>query len=351
MKDEGRTKEELVDELTALRLQMADFKAAEAKHKETEKRLRSLYHAVEQGRHTIVITDHEGRIVHVNPKFTELTSYTFGESIGQIIRILNSGEHPPEFYKELWDTISSGKVWRGVFRNKKKNGQLFWEDASITPVIKDGGRITHYIVVNEDITDRKKAEEKLDELTYIDELTGIANRRSYNKAIVSEWNRAKRGKTFLSVIMMDIDYFKPYNDILGHVAGDECLRSVAQALKSMIVRAGDLIARYGGEEFIVILPGIDLVATSHFAEMMRKKVESLEIKHSGSKVSGNITISLGVASIIPGEEEGPDVLVSAADSELYKAKEAGRNCVKVSNSANLVAIDNRDFSRLLESAE
>ncbi len=171
--------------------------------------------------------------------------------------------------------------------------------------------------------------EKLEELTYIDDLTGIANRRSYNKAVVSEWNRAMRWETSLSLIMVDIDYFKLYNDSMGHVAGDECLRNIAQALKSRIVRAGDLIARYGGEEFVVILPNTDLAAAGRLAELMRKKVESLEIKHPDSKVSGSVTISLGVASMVPDKEDISDELVSAADNELYKAKEGGRNCVKI----------------------
>ena len=132
--------------------------------------------------------------------------------------------------------------------------------------------------------------------------------------------------------MLDIDYFKPYNDTYGHTEGDDCLNYVAQALNKSILRAGDLLARYGGEEFVVILPGSDKDGASKLAERLRKKVESLEIMHSGSKISEYVTISLGVASMIPGDNEGPEVLVSTADKELYKAKAEGRNRVKISES-------------------
>ncbi|MEE8574233.1 MAG: diguanylate cyclase, partial [Thermodesulfobacteriota bacterium] len=184
------------------------------------------------------------------------------------------------------------------------------------------------------LEEKLKTEEKLRELTYFDDLTGVGNRRSYNKAIDSEWNRAKRRGTILSVIMVDIDYFKPYNDLFGHIAGDECLRKIAQAIKSVITRSGDLVARYGGEEFIVILPDSDNEMASKLAEKLREKVESLEIRHPDSEEFGVVTISLGVATMIPKEEGAPDELVSAADNELYKAKKAGRNCIKVFHDAS-----------------
>jgi len=192
------------------------------------------------------------------------------------------------------------------------------------------GRPVRMIGVFQDITERKQIEDKLRELTYIDELTGIANRRSYEKGIANEWNRARRMKAPLSVIMLDIDYFKPFNDTYGHSAGDECLHKIAQALKPMVARVGELLARYGGEEFIAILPGSDITAAGALAEMLRGKVESLKIKGHDPKVSKYVTVSLGVASIIPGENGGKDALVSSADKALYRAKADGRNRVRVS---------------------
>lgn len=181
-----------------------------------------------------------------------------------------------------------------------------------------------------EIAAHKLIAKKLKELSFIDELTGIANRRSYDKGIVNEWNRAKRMKMPLSLIVLDIDYFKPFNDTYGHSVGDNCLRHVAQSLKTWVVRAGDLLARYGGEEFVVILPGSNKDAAVELAETLRKKVASLEIASENSEVSKCLTVSLGVASTIPGEAESPDALFAAADSALYRAKTEGRNCVRLS---------------------
>ena len=182
----------------------------------------------------------------------------------------------------------------------------------------------------QDIIKRKLIKDTLKEEPYLDELTGIANRRSYDKAIKNEWNRMKRMKTPISVILLDIDYFKPYNDTYGHLEGDDSLRFVAKTLKTSILRAGDLLARYDGEEFVIILPGSDKSGATKLAEKLRKKIESFRIEHSGSAISEYITISLGVASMIPGESGGPDALVTAADRALYRAKAEGRNRVIVS---------------------
>jgi PAS domain S-box-containing protein len=130
-------------------------------HKKAEQELRKLFRAVEQSPASVVITDAEGTIEYVNPKFVELTGYTAAEAIGQNPRILKSGEHPPELYRELWETITRGEQWKGEFLNKKKNGDLYWEDASISPIRNDEGVITHFVGIKLDITDRKKAEEAL----------------------------------------------------------------------------------------------------------------------------------------------------------------------------------------------
>ncbi len=296
--------------------------------KKAEEDLRKLSRAVEQSPVTVMITDLNGDLTYVNPKFCEVSGYEAEEVIGENPRFLKSGHTSDEEYKTLWKTISSGNEWRGELHTRKKNGELFWESASISPIKSADGAITHYVAIKEDLTERKRLEEKLRELSFVDGLTGLANRRSYEKAIKNEWNRAKRTKTAISVIMIDIDYFKSYNDTLGHAAGDECLRSVALSLKSKTVRGGDMLARYGGEEFIVILPSSDKNTATRLAEILRAKVESLGIKHPASVISDYVTISLGVASTIPGEVSDSSTLVSAADGELYRAKEEGRNMVK-----------------------
>lgn len=173
-----------------------------------------------------------------------------------------------------------------------------------------------------------KNEDKLKELTLVDSLTSVTNRRGYDRFIRDEWNRAKRTQSSISAIMMDVDFFKDYNDNYGHLAGDQCLRKIATALRSKIVRAGDIIARYGGEEFVVILPGSDSEDAAKLAEILRLEVESLNIEHKLSKAKGRITISLGVATTT--DPSGSyEALLLEADTAMYEAKKKGRNQVKV----------------------
>lgn len=171
-------------------------------------------------------------------------------------------------------------------------------------------------------------------LTLTDGLTSVANRRHFDITLDNEWKRAYRYKNPVSLVMIDIDYFKKYNDYLGHQAGDDCLVKVADALKTVAKRSLDLLARYGGEEFALILPDTNLVHALDLAESARATVESLKLEHGGSEESEYVTISLGVATIVPCEASSPEDLIKAADTALYKSKEAGRNKVSSSNDVN-----------------
>lgn len=171
----------------------------------------------------------------------------------------------------------------------------------------------------------KNKTELLERLVSIDGLTHIPNRRHYDDIIVKEWKRAQRNSTPLSVIMIDIDCFKNYNDTYGHAAGDECIRSVARTLEESMVRPGDTIARYGGEEFVAVLPETDAQGAKVLAERMRHNVESIQIDHCDSIVADHVTISSGIATMIPTHHHSYIDLLNAADRQLYKAKEKGRN--------------------------
>ncbi|MCP4689394.1 MAG: diguanylate cyclase [Desulfobacterales bacterium] len=175
----------------------------------------------------------------------------------------------------------------------------------------------------------KRQRDLLENLSNMDGLTGIANRRNFNRVLEIEWYRALRASTPLSLIMMDIDYFKKYNDNYGHAAGDECLRQVARTLDGCTNRASDFVARYGGEEFSAILPGTESVGGLVLAEKMRKSVEALNIEHVASSAALHITISQGVATMIPRRELSAVSLIEAADAALYEAKKAGRNRARV----------------------
>jgi diguanylate cyclase (GGDEF)-like protein len=172
--------------------------------------------------------------------------------------------------------------------------------------------------------------ETLHKISTTDPLTGAANRRQFDDALDLEWRRALRGRTPLSLMMIDIDSFKAYNDTYGHQAGDECLRRVAAGLQSRFHRAGDLVARYGGEEFTVLLAGVDRDQAASLAESLRESVEASGIEHRTSATGDKVTVSVGVATIVPARDSDSEVLVRAADEALYAAKNAGRNRVATS---------------------
>ncbi|MBF0126063.1 MAG: diguanylate cyclase [Magnetococcales bacterium] len=159
----------------------------------------------------------------------------------------------------------------------------------------------------------------------LDGLTGIPNRRHFDACLQQEWQRASRDQTALSLILMDIDFFKPYNDHYGHAAGDECLKQVAQALAGVMTRSIDLVARYGGEEFVCLLPGTDAEGVWVVGNKLRDRVHALGLPHEFSGVSRQVTISLGGMTLIPSPDLAPPHLIRCADERLYQAKARGRN--------------------------
>jgi diguanylate cyclase (GGDEF)-like protein len=171
----------------------------------------------------------------------------------------------------------------------------------------------------------RAATEKMSELVLTDPLSGLANRRHFDQALASEWDRAVREKHPLALLMVDIDHFKAFNDTHGHAAGDDCLKAVAQALRAHCARPGDLVCRWGGEEFAVILPGTDAAGATHLAHELVEVVRSLGLEHGKSPVCPNVTISAGSASIAPSEVGSAAALVEKADAALYAAKQGGRN--------------------------
>ncbi len=174
-----------------------------------------------------------------------------------------------------------------------------------------------------------QANDRLRQLSSTDALTGIANRRRFEEMLENEWRRAMRFGRIFSIIMIDVDYFKAYNDTYGHQCGDGCLRQVAMAIKEVLNRPGDTIARYGGEEFIVLLSESDKDGALMVAENIQKKITSLGIRHEKSDVCGFVTLSMGIASALPDDKSTPASLISYADKALYDAKQNGRNRIMV----------------------
>lgn len=171
----------------------------------------------------------------------------------------------------------------------------------------------------------EETNEQLRLLSSMDGLTGLLNRRRFDEILEEDWQRGLRDHTTLSLLMVDIDHFKAYNDTYGHIEGDTCLKKVAQGLASSLQRHVDKVARYGGEEFTVILPGTDDEGAMQVAERMKEAIARLAVEHCGSDTCETVTISIGVSTVLPTGELKPTQLVDAADKALYQAKEAGRN--------------------------
>jgi two-component system, chemotaxis family, response regulator WspR len=177
---------------------------------------------------------------------------------------------------------------------------------------------------------KKQLEEQnkiLEQLSSLDGLTGIANRRSFDTVIDREWRLAQRHQNPIALLLVDVDHFKLYNDHYGHQRGDECLRQIAASLRDGAQRPTDLAARYGGEEFAVLLPHTDGPGAAAVAEQLRQRVEALGLQHERSATAGHVTISVGAAACQPQVNQGPELLIAAADESLYNAKKAGRNRV------------------------
>lgn len=195
------------------------------------------------------------------------------------------------------------------------------------PIYNDSGDLIAVVETLRDMTEQKLAQDKLERLAQKDGLTGIANRRAFDYKLKGDWSTAQRNQTPIALLFIDIDHFKQFNDIYGHQGGDDCLKTVAKVIAEQSLRPSDLPARYGGEEFTIILPGVNLENAKHVAERIRKAIYDLNWKHSGNSATQRVTISIGVASLIPTDEQQPDTLIENADKALYQAKSSGRNKV------------------------
>ncbi len=179
----------------------------------------------------------------------------------------------------------------------------------------------------------RAATEKISQLVLTDPLTGLGNRRRFDQALASEWDRAMREKRALAVLMVDIDHFKKFNDTHGHAAGDDCLKTVARAMHDHCGRPGDLVCRWGGEEFAVILPGTDAGGALHLARELVGAVSALGLAHGTSPVAPAVTISVGAAAAKPEAGSSASALVEKADAALYAAKQAGRNQARLAGES------------------
>jgi diguanylate cyclase (GGDEF)-like protein/PAS domain S-box-containing protein len=217
-------------------------------------------------------------------------------------------------------------------RMLKKDGSFVWMENNVR-LIRDPvtGEPTEYVLVMRDVGDRKLLEDKLSAMAMSDGLTGLANRRAFDEALEREWRRTLREGSEISLLLLDVDYFKAFNDRYGHQVGDDCLRAVAVAISAAVNRVTDIVARYGGEEIAIILPSTNTAGAIKVAQCIRSGIQALEISHEGNiEGAGWVTASIGVATALSrhgGTMAMPQGLLQAADNALYKAKNKGRNRV------------------------
>lgn len=277
--------------------------------------------ALEATANAIMITDPGGSIEWVNPSFTALTGWSAEDAIGKTPRILRSGNHSPAFYARMWQQLKAGEVWRGEMYNRRRNGTIYPEEQTITPVRDEAGTIAHYVAVKQDISARKRQEEQIRFLALHDPLTSLPNRRAFESTL-ARFAHDSRASRSAAILVLDVDEFKLVNDSAGHPAGDELLVEITSLLQAQL-RPGDFLARIGGDEFVVLLQNVSGTLPSDIAERLRAAVEQMCFEHEG--ISYPVSVSIGIAMFAAGED--PRTIVANADTAMYAAKERGKNRV------------------------
>ena len=317
----------------------------------SEQRYRSIFEGASD---LIFLTSPQGRIVDVNPASMVIFGHTREEMLASSITDFYVDPRQREKFRQAIESTGMVDGFEVVMR--RKDGEPI--EAVLTAHLRRDaqGEIIGYQGILRDVTAQKQSErlreaysqelerqvrertqalseanEKLQRLSDCDGLTGIANRRKFDAVLENEWNRSRRNASPLTLIMLDVDHFKAYNDHMGHHMGDECLRRIAQAIAASAKRAGDLAARYGGEEFAVILPGLTDDNARTVADNLCASIRALAIAHENSPTAQVVTISIGVASCVPSETHRAEGLVQSADANLYSAKRQGRNRVVCSS--------------------
>ena len=276
-------------DITQLRL--AEICAEQARQELLEKQ-----YALDQAV-IVAITDVRGTITYANDRFCEISGYSRAELLGGNHRILKSGMHPREFFREMYRCLARGEVWRGEICNRSKDGALYWVDTVITPQLGPEGKPIAYMAIRIDVTSRKKAEAQIYYAARHDSLTGLLNRAALMEELTERIAQSQREEKALIVYMLDLDGFKDVNDTLGHAAGDTLLKEVSKRLVQL-VSAGDLVARLGGDEFTIVQVG----SPDQRERAIRLAVDLLDVMAKpfsveAQEVSGRVSIGISFAPV------------------------------------------------------
>ena len=288
--------------------------------KRVEAELRKLSMAIEESINIVFITDADGCIEYVNPMFERVTGYARVEVVGQTPGILSSGEIPKDKYRDLWAQIMEGKTWQGEFKNKKKSGGFYWVKGVISPIKNEGGDITHFLAIQEDISERKLVEQQARYLSTHDSITGLLNRERF----IEKLSKLVQAKSRGSLILMDVDGIKLINEAYGHNMADEILKRMGELIHGMVDRDIDrrkyILGRLGEDEFALALSGKTGQDGLQLAEQVRKQVENATFTSESLRT----TISAGVVEC-PTHGSTTRELLSRVDAAVFRAKNMGRN--------------------------
>lgn len=273
------------------------------------------------------------RFTYVGPQIEDLLGWRRDSWVG--VQDWAERMHPEDRERVVDHCVSqsqAGTDHEADYRALRSDGQYVWIRDVVHVMRGTDGEVEALVGFMFDISERKRTEQRvldlqreLEALSYQDGLTGVANRRRFDTVLESEWASARRKGLPLTLILLDIDHFKEFNDRYGHLAGDDCLRRVACALQEAALRPRDFVARYGGEEFVLVLPETDAASARTVAERVRRGVQALDIAHDRSPVAGCVTVSLGIGTLVPQAAHDPQRFLHEVDTLLYRAKQRGRN--------------------------
>lgn len=289
--------------------------------KATELSLREAARVFESSHEGIMVLSPEQKITRINPAFTRITGYSVQEVLGESPRLLASGRHDAGFYTGIWKTLAQEGVWRGEIWNRRKSGEIYPEQLSISVVLDATGAVQHYIGLFWDLTQIKSHEAELDHVAHYDPLTGSPNRRLLTKRLEQAIDHAQHSGTTLAVCLLDLDGFKGINDRHGQLAGDQMLIGVADNLKR-VLGSDDTLARLGGDEFVLLLS--NLSSTDDMTQMLERLQHAIgkPLNVGGELLSASASIGV---SLYPQDNSTPDALLRHADQAMFLAKEAGKN--------------------------
>ena len=299
--------------------------------KASQQELEKLSLAIEHSPNAVVIMDKNGIVEYVNPKFTSITGFSSAEAFGKWPDIVNSETNSPGIYQEIWQTIQAGKEWRGELQNRKKNGDLYWAQELIAPMLNKEGEVTHFVATQVDITEARRLSEETSYQATHDQLTGLINRHEFDIRLERVILTAKHNLTEHALCFLDLDQFKLVNDTCGHIAGDELLRQVGGLLQSNI-RSRDTIARLGGDEFGILMEHCSIDQAFQACEQILKLLQ--DFRFHWQDYTFTIGGSIGLA-IIDQHTSDSNEAMRNVDTACYSAKDAGRNRVEVHREDSL----------------